>query len=344
MPINAYTGLMGSGKSYEVVSSVILDALSQGRRIVSNIDGLNYERFVDYLISKRGLEEEKIGSFVLVSNEQVKSSNFFFHGTDVQTIVQPGDLVCIDEAWRFWGAGEAIPEPHFIFFREHRHYVHPETNVCCDLVLMVQDISDLNRKLKTVVELSFRTKKHKALGLSKRYVVQVFEGYRLNAKTQVNSLQKKYDPAIFPLYSSYAGGKGKEVTIDKRQNMLLSKGFLIPVFIAVALLAFSIPTLWNFFHPNPTPTKIKASSASVPSSSVSTPVLSGSTVASATADVTLTTLRIVGYYMRSDGEYIVLYMDGPYTRSAKARAFIMDGYNTTGFINGQPMAFFGGSQ
>lgn len=337
MPINAYTGLMGSGKSYEVVSSVILDALSQGRRIVSNIDGLNYEKIVDYLISKRGLEEEEIGTVVLVSNEQVKSPNFFCHGTEVETIVQAGDLVCIDEAWRFWGAGEAIPDPHFIFFREHRHYAHPETNVCCDLVLMVQDISDLNRKLKAVVELSFRTKKHKALGLSKYYVVQVFEGYRLNAKTQVNMLQKKYDPAIFPLYSSYAGGKGKEVTIDKRQNLLLSKGFLIPAFLVVALAAFGIPKVWQFFHPKPTPPKSNVNT--------SRPHLAPSVNASSDTTVsTSTTLRIVGYYLRSDGEYIVIYMDGPYTRSAKARAFIMDGYNTTGFINGQPVAFFGGTQ
>lgn len=337
MPINAYTGLMGSGKSYEVVSSVMLDALAQGRRIVSNIDGLNTERITEYLISKRGIEEEKIGVVVLVSNEQVKSPNFFFHGSDVETIVQPGDLVCIDEAWRFWGAGEAIPEPHFIFFREHRHYAHPETNICCDLVLMVQDISDLNRKLKSVVELSFRTKKHKSLGLSKHYVVQVFEGYRMNAKTQVNLLQKKYDPCIFPLYSSYSGGKGKEVTIDKRQNLLLSKGFLIPIILVIALAAFGIPKVWQFFHPKPIPTKIDASSTRAP-------VSSGSASVSEAVVSSPTTLRIVGYYMRTDGEYIVLYTDGAYTRFAKARAFIMDGYNTTGFINGQPTAFYGVSQ
>lgn len=210
MPINAYTGLMGSGKSYEVVSSVMLDALAQGRRIVSNIDGLNIERITEYLISKRGIEEQKIGVVVLVSNEQVKSPNFFFHGTDVETIVQPGDLVCIDEAWRFWGAGEAIPEPHFIFFREHRHYAHPETNICCDLVLMVQDISDLNRKLKSVVELSFRTKKHKSLGLSKHYVVQVFEGYRMNAKTQVNLLQKNTILAFFRFIPAIRVAKEKK--------------------------------------------------------------------------------------------------------------------------------------
>lgn len=240
MPINAYTGLMGSGKSYEVVSSVILDALSKGRRVVSNIDGLNFDNICQYLTTKRGIPKDQIGSVITVSNDQVKSPSFFFHGTEDQTIVQPGDLVCIDEAWRFWGAGEVVPEPHFIFFREHRHYADQQTNVCCDLVLMVQDISDLNRKLKAVVELTFRTKKHKSLGLSRHYVVSVYEGYRVNEKTLVNRLQKRYEPDIFPLYSSYAGGNGKEVVIDKRQNLLLSKGFWVPALIALLAGAWGI--------------------------------------------------------------------------------------------------------
>ena len=49
MAIKAYTGIMGSGKTYEVVSEVIRTALAQGRRVVSNIAGLNYEAFVDLL-------------------------------------------------------------------------------------------------------------------------------------------------------------------------------------------------------------------------------------------------------------------------------------------------------
>lgn len=127
------------------------------------------------------------------------------------------------------------------------------------------------------------------------------------------------------------------MTIDKRQNLLLSKGFLIPVILVIALAAFGIPKVWQFFHPKPMPTKIDDSSTRTPASSTSASV-------SETAVSSPTSLRIVGYYMRTDGEYIVLYTDGAYTRFAKARAFIMDGYNTTGFINGQPTAFYGVSQ
>ncbi|MBJ5389082.1 hypothetical protein JGG32_25795, partial [Salmonella enterica subsp. enterica serovar Typhimurium] len=40
MAINLYVGLQGAGKSYESVKSVVLPALAQGQRVVSNIEGL----------------------------------------------------------------------------------------------------------------------------------------------------------------------------------------------------------------------------------------------------------------------------------------------------------------
>ena len=50
MAIKAYTGIMGAGKTYEVVSVVIFNALRAGRRVISNIAGLNYPVFVDLLV------------------------------------------------------------------------------------------------------------------------------------------------------------------------------------------------------------------------------------------------------------------------------------------------------
>ncbi|HGW7889845.1 TPA: zonular occludens toxin domain-containing protein, partial [Escherichia coli] len=44
MAISAYVGVPGSGKSFEVVRSVIIPAVAQGRRVVSNIYGLNAEK------------------------------------------------------------------------------------------------------------------------------------------------------------------------------------------------------------------------------------------------------------------------------------------------------------
>lgn len=42
MAIMVYTGVMGSGMTYEVVSMAALNALRQGRRVVTNIAGFNF--------------------------------------------------------------------------------------------------------------------------------------------------------------------------------------------------------------------------------------------------------------------------------------------------------------
>ncbi|MBI0473410.1 zonular occludens toxin domain-containing protein, partial [Pectobacterium parmentieri] len=49
MAISAYVGVPGSGKSFEVVRSVIIPAVAQGRRVVSNVYGLNPEKIYEFV-------------------------------------------------------------------------------------------------------------------------------------------------------------------------------------------------------------------------------------------------------------------------------------------------------
>lgn len=71
MAISAYVGVPGSGKSYEVVKSVILPAIETGRRVVSNVYGLDKEKIYQYLLKKnRKLTVEQLGDLVYVENEQ----------------------------------------------------------------------------------------------------------------------------------------------------------------------------------------------------------------------------------------------------------------------------------
>jgi zona occludens toxin len=214
---------MGSGKSYECVSTVIVDAVAAGRRVVTNVDGIDSDEVRIFAHEKTGKKLDQLGHVVHCTNDDVLKADFLPHGANVDTLVKGGDLVCIDEAWRFWGADSKIPNEHFIFFREHRHYVDPDTKTACDLALMVQDISDLHRKVKYVVEMTIRTTKLKSLGLNKTYRVEIWEGYKTLQRLKVKTEVKKYDPRIFALYSSYAGGSGKELVMDTRQNILNSK-------------------------------------------------------------------------------------------------------------------------
>lgn len=247
MPINCYTGLMGSGKSYEVVSSVIVGAVLAGRTVVTNVDGIDGEAIREYCVKKHKAELETLGTVRHCTNEDVKKAHFLPFGTDDETFVKPGDLVCIDEAWRFWGTKEKILPNHAIFFREHRHYVSPLTEVSCDLVLMVQDISDLNRLLKVVVELTFRTTKLKSVGFVNKYRIEMWEGHKLTRTSRISINLKKYLPEIFPLYSSYQGGKGKELQVDKRQNIFASAALWRQIGLLVAGFVVCGGLLWYIF-------------------------------------------------------------------------------------------------
>ncbi|MBC3885645.1 zonular occludens toxin domain-containing protein [Undibacterium griseum] len=253
MAINAYVGLQGSGKSFEVVSSVILDAVAHGRRIVTNVAGISEDRIHEYLVNKRDADSIRLGHIIHVENDRIMQPQFFpdEEKPELDSIVKGGDLVAIDEAWRFWGTDSGkLSHEHMQFFRMHRHYVHPDTAVACDVVLMTQDITGLHRSVKNVIEFAFKMHKHKSLGFSKRYRVEIYEGWKLNAKTRIDDRQKKYNPEIFPLYQSYSGGQGMETAIDKRQNILANRTlWLYAAGVVIAALVGSIGA-WRFFHPD----------------------------------------------------------------------------------------------
>lgn len=112
-------------------------------------------------------------------------------------------------------------------------------------------LSDLHRILKVVVEVTFKTTKIKTLGLNKTYRVEMWEGYKLTQKGRVAVENKRYDPQIFPLYSSYTGGAGKELQVDDRQNVLKSPKLWILAVLVIGLFSISVYTLMGFFGSKP---------------------------------------------------------------------------------------------
>jgi len=164
----------------------------------------------------------------------------------IDTIVQPGDLVCVDEAWRFWPAsGVKILPQHQSFFLEHRHFTNPQTDVACDLVLMIQNMSTLNRFVKNVVAFSARTHKKISPGLKNTYSVTMYEGSKQTKANKMSTQIRKYRKEVFPLYSSFKGGaEGKIVNVDKRQNMLANKslwfliGGILVIGVGAAVLVY----------------------------------------------------------------------------------------------------------
>ncbi|VEG83571.1 zonular occludens toxin domain-containing protein [[Haemophilus] ducreyi] len=103
MSITAYVGIPGSGKSYEVVNSVIVAHFKKGRRIVTNIEGLDESKLITFCLeTDKQLQFEQLGKIIHVTDEQCQHADFFPFKGATETLCQPGDLICLDEVWRIF--------------------------------------------------------------------------------------------------------------------------------------------------------------------------------------------------------------------------------------------------
>lgn len=343
MAINAYVGLMGSGKSYEVVASVILPALLAGRRVVTNIDGLNPDLILDYLEQVKGGKPDKFGQIVQVKNEDLLCPGFF-PAEGIDSLVQPGDLVVVDECWQFWATDKKLPPEHMNFFRMHRHYTHPETGLSCDLALIIQDLGTLHRNLRSVVEMTSRMVKLKSLGLNRSYRVEVYETYKITKKTHINTINRVYDKAIFPLYKSYAGGNGKEVVMDSRQNLLKGPKVWMLAALVVFLIGYGLVTMLQFFQgAKPEGTTSDESETDV----ADMPAASAGTVSSTVTTIDNNTYserwRVVGRFMANDTAFVVVANEAGKLRLESPSMFYGDGLGTVGTIDGERVTYWSGS-
>jgi zona occludens toxin len=352
MAINCYSGLMGTGKSYEVVSSVVVPAIAAGRRVVSNISGLNNDAIRTYCAAKYSLELDQLGSVVDVTDEQVSSLSFFpdksaAEGAESTSIVRPGDLVAIDEAYKIWGGGEKIHRQHVVFFREHRHYTHPETGVSCDLVIMTQDIGDLHRSIRAVIGNSFKTHKAKGIGLDNVYTITMWEGWKQHAKHIVKDWTKTYNPEIFPLYKSYAGAKqGKELNADSRMNIFADARMRTKIIAFVLIGLFILWRLgswwWGKVHPEAEKPAVAAAAAVSPS--VASPLAVPGTPSKPSAPSTNYSpeFRIAGSMAAGGAAYVVLVGPGG-VRLVAESSFAGVGFTQSGTVDGQVVTRFSGA-
>lgn len=229
MPINAFGGGPGTGKTYGVIEHVILPAIAKGRFVITNIDGLNAEAIYEYVAREFYKGKIICIGHIRTCSRAAPESDEFFPGEEsldkAMPVPQPktpnvvgGDLVVVDEATRYWPMGEKVTKRHAYFFREHRHFAN-EMGHTCDLVVIDPDLTMLARALKGKIEMSSLTHKPKELGLE-RYVVRLYRGVKFTGKPVSTSGPHPFKKEVYSLYRSYAVAGAKEQSIDDRQSLV----------------------------------------------------------------------------------------------------------------------------
>lgn len=238
MAISVITGLMGSGKSHQAVKYIIIPNYKKGRKILTNIKGLKEEELRKYCLQDKSVKEEDLGEIVLINDNTINKTNFYPYLTeednkeiinDKDSFVKAGDVVVIDESAQFYS--DNLSKETLIFFTMHRHFTN-DKNLSCELCFLVQDYTLLNRKLIKLSKNIYVCKKLDFLGFSKSYTLKIYDGGTVRKQSLINTKTEYYDKKVFPIYSSYAKGAGKELNLDKRANILNNwKTWIVVLFI-----------------------------------------------------------------------------------------------------------------
>ncbi|WP_174870583.1 zonular occludens toxin family protein [Pectobacterium polaris] len=343
MAISAYVGVPGSGKSFEVVRSVIIPAVAQGRRVVSNVYGLSPDKIYEFI--RKNNKTEKMGEVIHVTNEAVQDELFFpYKNAEIDgknTFCQAGDLICIDEAWRIWGSDSTVPQNHRSFIAEHRHFAHSETGVTCDLVVINQSISNLPRFIRDRTETTYKMTKLKNLGLRSAYRVEIYGGAKLTKSERVSVKNYFYDKKIFPLYQSY-DGNGSEQVVDKRQSIFSNITLLIVIAALVVTVSLGGWYLWGFFHPEnkKTPVHQNQPAGAVSQSQQNPAVPAPAPIATPKIS---TQWRVSGVIQDKNGRFVVLSGTDGRQRVEPAAGFVVSGSIVSGVLDGEIVTTWSGS-
>src|SRR6185369_11439339 len=247
MPVVAYTGLPGHGKSYGVVEHVIVPALRADRVVVTNIP-----------LNRAALDAEMPGANVLPFDiDAIEKSPGL-----IAVAAPPGAVVVIDEAWRLWPQGmqgNKVPEPFRAFLAEHRHMVD-SLGKSQQIVLVTQDLQQVASFARALVEETFRVRKLSALGSTKRFIVDVYRGpvtgHAPPDKKRVRQIPGKYRAEVWRFYDSHTkrdgvGSGADESSMDGRGVLWRSPLFWLGGPVLLVVLVVGVWKVWGFLHRSP---------------------------------------------------------------------------------------------
>lgn len=331
MAITFFGGPPGAGKSYALVEQVIVPSVLAGRRVLTNVAGVNPDKVHDYCAA-RVQDPDMLGEVVLFDGNAATQPQFFPTEaiSDEHTFVKGGDLIVFDE-WRlYWPRRGKLPsedlEP---FLRWHRHLCDKD-GVACDVAIASQLPTDVHQDFRGLIERSYKFKKLKAVGLSKAYAWDVYEGHLQPKGGAYDKGNGTYKDEITALYSSYAvAGNATELQTDKRASII--KGSLVWMGCG-GLLVFvvSVYFVYRFFTTG-------AGMAEQPPPTVQPPPVPGVGYSALQAPPAPSTkARIVGHMLGDQGVRVIVSDKNGAIRFVSPDGFEFDGERpVAGMLDGE---------
>jgi len=222
--INGLQGIPGSGKSYEAAVFQVLQALKQGRMVITNLPLVvtaygaidpAYASLIElrYAASPvrgvwdaEGIDPEtgQGEAFKLFEDGHVEpareGANRFgtvwcYYSPWKHPKTGQGPLFVIDEchvAMPKIGTDKAVAE----YYKLHRHFNH-------DILLATQNFRQMSQDIAELMAMVIKVRKADILGRSDEYIRKVHAGYR---GAVIQESVRKYEPHFFTLYKSHTQG------------------------------------------------------------------------------------------------------------------------------------------
>lgn len=247
-------GKSGSGKGYEVCAYHILTALTQGRKVITNMP-LVLEKWAAIDPSFPALIEMRKRAMPIRGTWEPTREQGAYHLFD-----NPADIIYPDvmarpfanvwdyyDTWRHpetkTGALFVIDEAQNVIPRGkssqdveewsalHRHFVN-------DVLFITQSYGKLSQAIRDNIQMVYRLTKKVAWGQPNKYIRKVQDGIRGEV---LNVTERTYNPAYFGLWVSQTqGGSGEEYGANDVVPMYKHwtfKGAAICMILAIAIIA-----------------------------------------------------------------------------------------------------------
>lgn len=227
-----HEGLPRSGKSYEAVVRRLIPALLAGRRVFTNIAGVDHERIAE--AAPLPVEQVRELLHVLTDEQLLK----------LWTLDLKNSLLVLDEVQNTWGVKAKLPPEMVKFVAEHGHHG-------IDVILMSQDYKDVHVIWRRRIEVRQVTMKLTGIGKQDSYSVTTYRGKGQELYEKVSTKVVKYDPRYFGTYKSYSDSDVSTAVLKDDRATVWGSGlfrYIIPAALFVAV--WGGIELWGYFHPD----------------------------------------------------------------------------------------------